>query len=294
MRKLTLFALLLIACSSGPEKNLEKAEALIEKERFRDAVAVLQKLEEQKPTPKVYYLLGLCYARMKDMVRVERYFDLALAGDSAYRSEVIGTYILLGEEYFRSSQPDLATHAFEEVLELSPYTDLQEYFYAMGDYYYKKENYDKAIDYYRRGLLFVSDSKRAVQAKRNIVQSYYSLGKNLDAFELCVQFLKEDRDEDLLYQKGTIAYELALESFEDKDVARCMDYLNKVIEAGHPVPLQDDAHFLMGEINLELGEYERAKANFESVLRLNPYGGSQLVRDAQERLRLIEQKEGNE
>lgn len=273
---------------------MEKAEALIEKERFRDAVAVLQKLEEQKPTPKVYYLLGLCYARMKDMVRVERYFDLALAGDSAYRSEVIGTYILLGEEYFRSSQPDLATHAFEEVLELSPYTDLQEYFYAMGDYYYKKENYDKAIDYYRRGLLFVSDSKRAVQAKRNIVQSYYSLGKNLDAFELCVQFLKEDRDEDLLYQKGTIAYELALESFEDKDVARCMDYLNKVIEAGHPVPLQDDAHFLMGEINLELGEYERAKANFESVLRLNPYGGSQLVRDAQERLRLIEQKEGNE
>jgi len=38
-------------------------------------------------------------------------------------------------------------------------------------------------------------------------------------------------------------------------------------------------------------DYERAKKNFEAVLRLNPYGGSQLVKDAQDRLRVIEEQE---
>lgn len=291
---MALLVLLLIACSSGLEKSTERAEGLIEKGRYRDAVAVLEKLEQEEPAPKVYYLLGLCYARMKDMERVERYFDLALEGDSAYAPEVAGAYTSLGRGYFRSSQFDLGTHAFEKVLELSPLTNLEEDFYIMGDYYYKKEDYDKAIDYYQKGLLFVTESRRAIQARRNLVQSYYNLGKNLDAFALCTQFLKEVSDEDLLYQKGTIAYELALEFAEQDSIARCMDYLNKVVEAGHPLPLQDDAHFLLGEMNLKLGQYEKAKVNFREVLRLNPYGGSQLVRDAEERLILIDEKEGNE
>lgn len=294
MRKLTIFILLLVACGSGPEKSVKRAEVLIEKGRLKDAIAVLEKLEEENSTPKVYYLLGLCYAKMKDMGLMERYFDLTLEGDSGYEIDVIEAYTLLGEQYFRNSQMDLAARAFEKVLELSPYANLREHFYIMGDYCYERENYDKAIDYYHKGLLFAPDSKQSTQSKINIVKSYHNIGKALDALELCDQYLDESRNEDLLYQKGSIAYELALKSFEQDSLEKCIDHLRKVIDAGHPVPLQDDAYFLLGEINLKLEEYKKAKKNFESVLRLNPYGGSQLVRDAQQRLKMIEQIEGNE
>ena len=293
MRKLILPILLVIACSSGPEKSIDRAELLIEKGRLREAIAVLEKSEEENPTPRVHYLLGLSYCKIRDIDQAEKYFDLALSEDSSYTIDIVEAYTFLGKEYCRNSQLDLATRAFENVLKLSPYTNLGEYFYLMGDYYYERENYEEAIDYYQKGLLSAPDSKRASQSKLNIVLSYSNLGKKLDALDLCEKYLKTGKNEDLLYQKGAIAYELALEFFRQDSLKKCTDCLNKVIDAGQPIPLQDDAYFLLGEINLKMGEYEKAKSNFERVLRLNPYGGSQLVRDARERLKLIEQMEGN-
>lgn len=292
MKKLVVIVLLLAACNTQSDRNVKKAEALMEKGRYREAAAVLEKLEEQNPTPKVYYLLGLSNARTKDIDRVERYFDLALSGDSGYTSHVIEAYTLLGKEYSASSQGDLGTRAFERVLELSPDADLGEHFYTMGGHYYEQEDFEKAIDSYQKGLLSVASSRRAIRARRYIVRSYHELGKRTEALEYCEQFLKIRKDQDLLYEKGTLSHELALESFERDSLARCMAYLKKVIEAGQPVPLQDDAHFLMGDLYLRWGDYRRAKKNFEAVLRLNPYGGSQLVKDAHERLRVIEQQEG--
>ena len=291
MRKLVLIILFLAACSSELDKKIEKAEALMEKGRFREAAAVLESLEEENPTPKVYYLLGLYNVRTKDLARVEAYFDLALAGDSGYKARVIDAYTQLGREYSASSQGDLATRSFEKVLELSPDADLGEEFYTMGEQYYEQEDLEKAIRTYEKGLLSAPDSRRAIRARRHIVRSYHDLGYKSDALKHCEQFLEIRRDQDLLYEKGTLAYELAVQSFEEDSLAGCMAYLKKVIEAGQPVPLQDDAHFLLGELYMKWQDYERAKKNFEAVLRLNPYGGSQLVKDAQDRLRVIEEQE---
>jgi len=294
VRWLGLSLALLVGCASGPEKSIDKAESLIEQGRLREAIAVLEKSEEEHPSPRVYYLLGLSHCKLKDIDRVQKYFNMALSSDSSYAPDIAQAYTLLGDQYQADSQTDLAARSFELVLELSPYSDLEQRFYVMGDYYYGTERYEKAADYYQRALLSTPDNQAAPQARLHIVSAYYNLGKDVEALDLCEQYLKRGRDEDLLYQKGMIAYELALKSFDQDSLQASVFYLSKTIDAGHPVPLQDDAHFLLAEIALKLGHYEEAKANFETVLRLNPYGESQIARDARERLRAIDEREGVE
>ncbi len=293
MRKTALFLLIVVACTSGSDREIDKAEALIENGRYREAIAVIEKLDQNGPTPKSRYLLGLCYGKARDLARMELHFDQALALDSSYAFDVVQAYISLGGEYFSNSQADLATRLFENVVEISPHENLKQHFYSMGDHYFATERYDKAIDYYQKGLFFLPEFSRASTAKRNIVDSYYNLGKKVDALHLCEQFLEGRRNEDLLYKKGKIAYELGLAAFNEDELDKSVDYLKKTIETGHPLPLQDDVYFLLGEIRMKRREYSAARANYEMVLRLNPYGESKLVADARERLKAIDALEEN-
>jgi tetratricopeptide (TPR) repeat protein len=292
VKKTALLLLIAVACTSGSRNDLEQAEALIEDGRFREAIAVIEKLDRNGPTSKAHYLLGLCYGHIRDLERMESHFGQALASDSSYAFDIIQAYISIGSEYFSNSQADLGTRLFENVVEISPHQNLEQHFYSMGDYYFATERYDKAIDYYQKGLFFLPDFRRASRAKRNVVQSYHKLGKKVDGLHLCEQYLEGSKNEDLLYEKGKIAYELGLAAYNEDDLDAAVDYLSKTIATGHPLPLQDDVYFLLGEIKMRRRDYAAAKANYEMVLRLNPYGGSQLVADARQRLKTIETAHG--
>ena len=92
---------------------------------------------------------------------------------------------------------------------------------------------------------------------------------------------------DARFRYGNCLYVSADEDRAEGRPAAALEKLAEVVELGEPRPYMVEAHFLIGELHLALGQMDEALVNYAHVLELNPTRTHALVRRAEERMRQI-------
>lgn len=122
--------------------------------------------------------------------------------------------------------------------------------------------------------------------------AYEQLGACTRALPFYRDFLEAMEDsrsslEDARYHYGNCLYVSADEDRAEGRPAAALEKLGEMVELGVPRTHMVEAHFLVGELHLALGETDEALANYARVLELNPTRTHALVRRAEERIRQI-------
>lgn len=122
--------------------------------------------------------------------------------------------------------------------------------------------------------------------------AYEQLGACTRALPFFRDFLEAREDarsnlEDARYHYGNCLYVSADEDRAEGRPSAALEKLGEMVELGVPRTHMVEAHFLIGELHLALGETDEALVNYARVLELNPTRTHALVRRAEERIRQI-------
>jgi len=180
-------------------KDLNEARAAMREERFADAISILQKVVESRPTSKDgWNLLGLaCLSshRTEDaIIAFNRQIDLSHDSSSAYNN--------LGRAYWVNRQYENAERAFRKQLEVAPGDDRANGY--LGTMYLEQHKYDQATSELEKATL--SKPKDAM-LQVNLGKAYLNLGQDEKAMAKFDSAVKLSATS-LIW--NNIAYELAL------------------------------------------------------------------------------------
>ena len=138
-----------------PKAEYLKGVAELEKDEFSNAEKIFRKWIRHYPKNK---LLGYAYARLGNALVKQ---DMIKDGIDAYRAGLpffksnkskIPVLFAIGENYENIDNPSKAASYFEETIKTGKPLGLSRYvhdsYLKLGDYYYKRKNYNKARHYY--------------------------------------------------------------------------------------------------------------------------------------------------
>ncbi|MFQ6069152.1 MAG: tetratricopeptide repeat protein [Candidatus Aminicenantales bacterium] len=193
LKKMTGFAALM-----SDEESFElfdKGNALLEEEKFDEALAAFEEFMEKYPEVfQVHLNIGSCYLKKGDLERAEKEFNFVLEKTK----EVLGDYkndpqtslrafTGLGEIYLQRQDYDRAMNYFAQSLEISPQDEVAAYNVAQVLFFNQK--IDEAIEYY----------KLAIKIKPDWSKPYLRLGYaylNKGDFEKALENFKKFIDMD--------------------------------------------------------------------------------------------------
>ncbi|MEA4882789.1 MAG: tetratricopeptide repeat protein [Clostridia bacterium] len=106
-----------IGLSSGAERALREASALMSSGREREALAVLHVATQCKETSAcAHNKAGICYARLGDLGRARREFEAAIAGDH----DSVDAYLNLGSVQLDMGDVESAVTTYGKAIQIEP------------------------------------------------------------------------------------------------------------------------------------------------------------------------------
>lgn len=145
--------------------------------------------------------------------------------------------------------------------------------YWYGRYYYKEKDYEKAYDYYMKAI----DKDPSFWAARmEISNMYLELGQN---YNKALAVMKSGLQNDPHNQKGYY-YHLTKLTLADNKPKTALDYSEKArkLVKDSEVTEMSELHLLRGKIFEKLGEPDKARSEYKTVMAINP--GSPLAKEA--------------
>jgi len=168
-----------------------------------------------------------------------------------------------------------------KILEIDPEYDLGEDYGFLGNWFYNREDYEKAIEFYNK---FLMEDSSAIQIRLKLAQSYEKTGDYGDAYQVLDAGNEISKDWDIKYNLGKISFMLGKEYFNNGNVAKAEELFRRTIRLGLPEVLVDDAYFYLGDIYFSEGKYSRAIEYYRKVEDLNPFSSNRIVRKAKKRI----------
>ncbi len=161
---------------------------------------------------------------------------------------------------------------------------------SLAAYHAAEGDYARALSLRLALLAGEEDPEPAVLY--DIGLAYEQLGACTRALPFYRDFLEameESRSnpEDARYRYGNCLYVSADADRGEGRPAAALEKLAEMVELGVPRTHMVEAHFLLGELHLGLGQTDEALVNYARVLELNPTRTHALVRRAEERMRQI-------
>lgn len=161
---------------------------------------------------------------------------------------------------------------------------------SLADYHADEGDYARALSL--RLALLAGEEDPSPELLYEVGLAYEQLGACTRALPFYGDFLVAMEDarsnlEDARYHYGNCLYVSADEDRAEGRPAAALEKLGEMVELGVPRTHMVEAHFLMGELHLALGETGEALASYARVLELNPTRTHALVRRAEERIRQI-------
>lgn len=161
---------------------------------------------------------------------------------------------------------------------------------SLAGYHAAEGDYARALSL--RLALLADEADPEPEVLYAIGLAYEQLGACTRALPFYRDFLEamEDRRsnlEDARYHYGNCLYVSADEDRAEGRPSAALGKLDEMVELGVPRTHMVEAHFLIGELHLGLGETDEALASYARMLQLNPTRTHALVRRAEERIRQI-------
>ncbi len=137
--------------------------------------------------------------------------------------------------------------------------DFPNAYLVVGDFYYRKNEFDKAEKEYREGM--AADSKRKADYQKRIIEVLLVQGKKTEAVEIMNAILKDNPKDD--YARGLQA-SMMLDSGE---INKAMEQLQAVVNQAPQNPV---THYNLARAHLLRGEIEQARQELEKALEIRP------------------------
>lgn len=202
----------------------ERLRALVDSERYHDAIALASDcIIKYPPDPRFYYLRGWCYYILNEHASAQADFEKCLEIDPDYFNGYKG----LASIYEAKGLYDLAEANYHRALALAPNAERRAAIYAnLGELYlYSKREYKRALRLIKRSI-----------ALHDIGDSYFNLGvaylKMNDNAKAEKNWLKavDTRDFIELKFKHLILYLLSLEYNEREEHTRALEFIDRAMQ----------------------------------------------------------------
>jgi tetratricopeptide (TPR) repeat protein len=303
-RQIEYYKKILALDSNKTEIYYGMAFAYYKKKDYGNAIECYNKvLKLNSDTTTVYVNIGLIYYEMKDYDKAVEYMEknLALEPDSSFSYYIIGkTYkskgdtanasyykeIVNGMAYYRRGNYDKAIERYEKAIGLKP-----DYAWAYYNMAVVEKNYYEAIEYY----------EKAIKLKPDFAEAYFRIGYN---YYILLEVNKTT---------GELNKKIGIEF--DKTLAenKAIGYLKKAAELNSKYmdtyPSQGDFYYAKGDYGSAIeywekrikarpyyaearykigtayyakGEYSKAIESFEKTLELNIYNSQNHSKEALE------------
>ncbi|MFQ5889767.1 MAG: tetratricopeptide repeat protein [Gemmatimonadota bacterium] len=294
LRRLASFSpILLIACGASPGDAVERGDRLYGAGRVEEAIAEYKlALRQQGEEPSLLLRIGSAYAGQGEVDASLDYFGRLLEADSAYRYQVAAELAEAARVALRSGARDNMARALEPVQAIGIGMIPEDLRLELARYYSDQDDHARALPLYL-SLADGEDSPVPTIAMYETARAFRALGGCREALEYYERVVEAGPDLDpasrtsARWQYGDCLYAVAGEERTAGRTEAAKRRLDRLIELGVPQTLLDRAHYRRGELLLESGDEEEARADFQAVLDLNPARSGQLVQQAEDRIREI-------
>ncbi len=280
------------SCQMGGKPHEKKGDNYFNMGRYEDAFAEYSvALRQKNDDPDILRKIGKTSFLRNDLVETQKaYFQLLKLSpeDSAM---VIIDFYQLGAGFHERNDPVQMARAFESIFRVDSTYNVGEYFYSLADFYHDEADFDKAVKYYTKALIFRPEHEKVEEATYRLALCSEKIENYSDALVYYEQFLRKFpgsvHASTVEWHRGLCALNVAGEEFENGDPEAALEYVQIPISTGQPQVKQGDAWYLKGEICRELGQRDSALVAYEKVLDLNPSRTGRLVALSQQRIREI-------
>jgi len=285
LRKTTLYLAVLLLGGACARNAVDEAKRLINNREFNKAILILK----QDNSPAALFLLGKIQLRLNYPIDAFKSFDKVVKGPPLYKKDVLTQLLRFAYAMDKNGKDYLASRAYEKVLSLNENIDLGMGYKTLGKWYYNKEEYEKAIPLFQKALFVPpkDDNIRLMLIKANM-----KIGNMEDAMNITEEGMKISNNWQFRYMDGKLGYILGEKYYKDEKYDNALLMLSKTITIGLPEVVQDDAYFLIGKIYFNEKNYKEAEACLKKVLELNPFTKGKIVREAEERLKVLKEMGG--
>ncbi|MCK4528674.1 tetratricopeptide repeat protein [candidate division WOR-3 bacterium] len=245
-------------------------------------------LLKNSDVPREIYLEGTICLHLNNPRRAIRVFDRLLELDSTWCRTVISDLAEASYKAITKGRNFTANLMLNKILQYDPEFELEKRNFFMGDWYFDCNEYDSAITFYEAGLEYDSTN---MDARFKLAQCFIYEGELLPAYQSLRKGLEIQEHWRFRYWLGKVSFMLAKERLENGNFSSAELYLAQVISLDLPRVLVDDAYFLLGDIRLAQEKYKEAESCYIKVLSINRFAKSRIVREAEERLKIVKNME---
>lgn len=273
---------------------LEKAREEFAAGRYREAIFLVRHHVKKggDESPDLLVLEGRCWLRLEVEAEAEDAFSRAVRIDSAYAPEVAN---LVRDEAITSMDAGNAARGRRYILRAFEYDSLVNfgaYDAVAGELLLARKDFVRAATYLEQYLGEHPDTAGAAEVMLNLGEAYEGQGRGDDAIALYRQFQErypksrlrttvEWKLENLLFKQGE-------ELYASGEVEKAELALTELVRSADNPLLLERTLFILGEINEERGDFERAIQYYTDVIDLNLHSSGRLVAQAKERIEKLE------
>jgi tetratricopeptide (TPR) repeat protein len=291
-RKGCIFTLvaLSLACSSPKERAIQEARAELDQRDWAAAVERLTPFKDESDARIAYYL-GQAWLGQSLWEMAAVAFGQAVRLDSSFADSVVKSYAQRARVLSKVDE----SQAFQLYNQALGFGELSgEDYIRLADIYYARGEYLGAIEPYAAGLaqLAISQSGTRAQAYEHLVNCQLKI-EDWDGASASARAGLSEGHFLLSPLLGEASYHQAQARFRAKDLEGAKESVQVLLSLQTPTLLIDDGYYLLGEICLELKDYDQAEAAYRSVLRADPSFSRETRERARSRLDLISKLRGN-
>jgi len=283
-KSIIFIILLLFSLDCSRKSNFEKAMEYYTSMKTTQALLLLK----NSNVPREIYLEGDIYLRLNDPRSAIKAFDRLIEIDPGWSPKVLSELEEAADKAIARGMGFTAKLMLEKILEYDPEFELGIRNFFLGDWYFDSREYDRAIDFYESGIEYDSLN---LNARFKMAQCYLYEDELLSAYQNLKKGVETHKHWKFKYWLGKVSYTLAKKRFDEGNYSSAELYLAQIISLGIPKVLLDDAYFLLGDIRLGQEKYKEAESCYEKVLLINQFAKPKIVKDAEERLKIVKSME---
>jgi tetratricopeptide (TPR) repeat protein len=189
---------------------------------YEKALKLVEGLNDDKKLADALYNVGVAYKNKGDkesIVKAEAHFTKALkiAEKANYNAVVASIYFQIGKIYGDMKDFDIAEMSYKNCLKYAKINQLEEFieasYYGLGQIEKLRGNYLEAIPHFENALSIRYDKHVVFEVKRDLGETYLSLGRTKDAIKvwesaLTIEYDPNDPDILDVYKNLSLAYQL--------------------------------------------------------------------------------------
>lgn len=255
-----LFLLLLLSC--GRKSIEEKVQTLIERNRYREALSLIERTGDNAPSLKI--LKATIYVRTGRFEKAYETLRKLSTIPKERENDFKELLLCIADSSLYYNRRYLAKESLLLLISHFPRINLGERYSFLGDYYFYQGEYKRALEFYNRYLDAGGTFKNVAPSYMRSLYELGEYGKILDLKEK----VRRGEFAEVDWIVGNTLYKLALQSLDSEEYDSTILYTDMFLKWETPRILLDDIYFLRGKAFAMLGDTLNAIKNLKKVLNV--------------------------